>query len=280
MKRVFLMIIPALVCGVAFTSCNTEKAEPEVKAAGELYVIGAKSASVLKAGDKTDLVFTGDDMISFNVSSGEIVFAEATKDEIIFRVSHHSVLQFFIDSKPVFDPPIGIYLGWGLLGDADLQFRISDYGNIYLTNAYQHFDSLLVIDREILEIEFEANKQKRQKELDIFIEYLSNSGKIVEWETGLPEVKSNGCDILYFADSLKIENRTINWAINDTRITGLYPVGTDLSDISPIVIVSDWASVHPQSGEKTDFSNEKEVIYTVTAEDGTKKIYKAQAKLE
>ena len=281
MKKVVLMIIPALICGVVLSGCGSDKVEPQDESSsGELYVIGAKSGSALKADDKTDLVFTGDDIISFNVSSGEIVFAEATKDEIISRVSHHSVLQFFIDNKPIFDPPIGIYLGWMSLGDADLQFRISDYGHIYLTNAYQHLDSMLFIDREILEIEFEANKQKRQEQLDVFIEYLSNAGKIVEWETVLPEVKRTGCDILYFADSVKIVNRTINWAINDTRITGLYPAGTDLSEITPIVIVSEKASVNPQSGEKTDFSNEKEVTYTVTAEDGTQKIYKAQAKLE
>ena len=281
MKRVVLMIIPALICGAMLTSCGSDAVEPQdEKTAGELYVIGAKSETVLKADDKTDLVFTGDDIISFNVCNGEIIFAEATKDEIISRVSHHSVLQFFIDNKPVFDPPIGIYLGWGTVGDADLQFRISDYGHIYLTNAYQHLDSMLIIDREILEAEFEANKQKRQVQLDVFIEYLSNAGKITEWETGLPEVKRTGCDIVYFADSTKLEFRTINWEIKDTRITGLYPAGTDLSALTPIVLVSEKASVIPQSGEETDFSNEKEVIYTVTAEDGTKKIYKAQAKLE
>jgi hypothetical protein len=179
MKKLVLMFIPALICGVAFTSCNAEKAEPQLITSDGLYVIGTKSGVVPTS--ITDLVFTDDDIVSFDVSSvGEMVFTKEKTEEIISRARLHSELHFFIDGKPVFSPPIKIYFGWGSLDDIDLQFRISDYDKIYLTDIYQHLDSLLVIDREILEVEFEANRQKRKQEMDVLIKYLSDAGKIVD----------------------------------------------------------------------------------------------------
>ena len=280
MKKVVLMIIPALICGVMLSGCGSDKVEPQDEStSGELYVIGAKSGSAMKADNKTDLLFTGDDIVSFNIVTGKFVFTETKLDEILTSVSHHDELHFFIDDKPVFTPPIRINIGWKLssIDDCELQFRTNG-DVIFLTDMHVHFDTLSLsnVEKEL----FIAKKEKRDAELDVLIEYLREAGKIVEREIELPEILRTGCDILYFADSTKFENRTINWTINDTRITGLYPAGTDLSDITPIVIVSVKASVNPKAGEKADFSNEKEVTYTVTAEDGTQKIYKAQAKLE
>ena len=69
MKRTVLMIISAL-CGVVFTSCSSDKAEPQdEKIVDELYVVGTESATV--STDKTDLVFTGEDIETFNVHTGE-----------------------------------------------------------------------------------------------------------------------------------------------------------------------------------------------------------------
>ena len=89
-------------------------------------------------------------------------------------------------------------------------------------------------------------------------------------------VKNSECDMLEFTD----EANSVSWEINGTNITAVYPSGTDLSSITPLIIVSEKASVNPASGTKTDFSNEKEVTFTVTAEDGTEKVYKVQAKTE
>ena len=179
MKKFVLMFIPALICGLAFTSCNAEKEEPKLITSDGLYVIGTKSGALPTS--ITDLVFTDDDIVSFDpTSGGEMVFTKEKTVEIISRARLHSVLHFFIDGKPVFSPPIKIYFGWGSLDDIDLQFRISDYDKIYLTDIYQHLDSLLVIDREILEIEFEANRLKRKLEMEVLIKYLSDAGKIVD----------------------------------------------------------------------------------------------------
>ena len=243
-----------------------------------LYVIGVKSGTAL-SGDEADLVFTGDDIISFdvfsNVLGGQIFFNKEKLNMIMSRVTLYSELGFFIDDKPVFDPPIRIYHGWALShDDFDLQFRYDGY-TVFLTDAYMMLDSVPAGDRAAKQMEIEANKEKRKKELDVLIKYLSDAGKVVE-RAEPPEITRTGCDILYFADSINL----VNWTINDTRITADYPAGADLSSITPFIIVSEKATIDPPSGTKTDFSNEKEIVYTVTAEDGTVKIFKAQAKEE
>jgi len=74
MKRVALMIISALICGVFFSGCSADKVGPQdEKTMGELYVTGTRSVTV--SADKPDLVFMGDDIESFNIHSREIVFS-------------------------------------------------------------------------------------------------------------------------------------------------------------------------------------------------------------
>ena len=270
MKRLVLMMIPALICGAVFTGCSEKEPNGE-KTVDGLYVIGSKSATV-PANGKSDLVFTGADIVSYNVTNGEFVFTEEKMDAIISRVSLHAVLHFFIDDRPVFDPPIRIHLGWGLsYDDFDLQFR-TDGERIFLTDIYQSLDSVPEAELGMMQQMMDAKKEKRKTELDVLIAYLSETGKVIDRETTIP-VASSECEIIVFMDSLHL----VNWEINGTNITAVYPAGTDLSSIEPFIIVSDYATVSPKSGEKMDFSNGKEVTYTVKSEDGTVKVYKAKA---
>ena len=69
-----------------------------------------------------------------------------------------------------------------------------------------------------------------------------------------------------------------DWTISGLNITTIFPKGTNVSNLTPVIRVSDKATVSPASGVTQDFSNEKAVTYTVTAEDGkTKKTYTAKA---
>ena len=83
---------------------------------------------------------------------------------------------------------------------------------------------------------------------------------------GFPSCKKNelskACDILSFKDGDK------EWSFNDLNITAIYPKGSNVSGISPTIEVSKGAKVSPASGAVQDFSDNKEVTYTVTAEDG------------
>ena len=92
----------------------------------------------------------------------------------------------------------------------------------------------------------------------------TGSGSCGDRETG----KSNACNIVSF---------TVNgekWDVGDKTVTKMYPKGTVVNNLSPVINVSPGASVTPASGAPQDFSDGKTVTYTVTAEDGsTKKSY-------
>ena len=72
---------------------------------------------------------------------------------------------------------------------------------------------------------------------------------------------SDDCDITSF----KIGNAT--GTITDTAIAVTVPKDTDVTALTPTIVISDGASVSPKSGVATDFTNA--VTYTVTAANGT-----------
>jgi hypothetical protein len=70
------------------------------------------------------------------------------------------------------------------------------------------------------------------------------------------------------------------WTIDGTDITKTFPNGTDVSKLTPIIVVSADATVEPASSFTRDFS-QGAVTYTVTAADGTTtKTYTAKATVE
>jgi predicted extracellular nuclease len=58
---------------------------------------------------------------------------------------------------------------------------------------------------------------------------------------------------------------------NAATVNVVMPYGTDLSNLTPTITVSPLASIDPASGVAQDFNNP--VNYTVTAEDGTQKVW-------
>ena len=54
-------------------------------------------------------------------------------------------------------------------------------------------------------------------------------------------------------------------------IKATFPYGTDVTALTPIIVVSNQATVFPESGMTMDFTNP--VTYTVTAEDGSQSVY-------
>ena len=169
MKRFVFMIISTLICGMVFIGCNSEKAE------------------------KTDFI-TSDDIISFNVNSGEIVFTQAAVNGILSHIEDHypdPELQLFIGNKPVFVPPIPIsYFNgsafcctpcpWDSMNDLGL-FVLNSTGFLLIEGYLPwHFFSDNGKDREAILKKQEENSNKRKKELEVLIKHLSKAGKIVE----------------------------------------------------------------------------------------------------
>jgi hypothetical protein len=84
--------------------------------------------------------------------------------------------------------------------------------------------------------------------------------------------KSRACEITSFKDGDRV------WQVSDGNISAVYPKGSNVSAVAPVIEVSKGASVEPKSGAAQDFSSDKAVAYTVTAEDGvTTKTYTAKA---
>ena len=79
------------------------------------------------------------------------------------------------------------------------------------------------------------------------------------------------CEIFSFSAGGK------DWTISGLNITALFPKGTNVSNLSPIIVVSEGASINPGSGVPQDFSNDKTVTYTLTCKDGKTKTYTAKA---
>jgi hypothetical protein len=156
-------------------------------------------------------VFTGDDIISFNLSNGEIIFAGNRIEAIMAGVALHSELWFYIDNTPVFDPAIRIHPGYGeSFDDFDLQFR-TDGNRVYLTDVYMNIDTLPEAERLLKQQEMDANKARRQKELDVLISHLDAAGKIVDVPQEPPvvepepepnltgiKIKDNPCETLKY----------------------------------------------------------------------------------
>jgi len=92
----------------------------------------------------------------------------------------------------------------------------------------------------------------------------------------LPEPdKRRDCDILSFS----VEG--VSWTINSIVgvITHLYPKGTNVSNLTPVIEISHGASISPASGVAQNFSDSRQVTYVVTAENGTTKTYIAMAEV-
>jgi len=71
--------------------------------------------------------------------------------------------------------------------------------------------------------------------------------------------------------SFSFANPAVTGTINGTNIIVLVPSTTDVTNLTPTIVVSNYASVSPASGVAKDFTNP--VIYTVTAEDLSTKVY-------
>ena len=100
-NTVCLKFVSAMICGLMLFGCGKQL---ENTADGELYVFVTK-AEATEIDKINDLLFTCDDIVSFNEKTREIVFNRGIMDERMF----HAQLHFFIGEKPVFSEPLKIY---------------------------------------------------------------------------------------------------------------------------------------------------------------------------
>jgi len=89
------------------------------------------------------------------------------------------------------------------------------------------------------------------------------------------EPKSSSANIVSM--SVKKDKEIRFFTINETKAILTLPIDHtfNLTEMKPIIEVSKGAKVNPQSEAPQDFSGNKEIQYTVTAENGTTKVYTA-----
>ena len=162
MKRVALIIIPALICGVFFSGCSADKAGPQdEKIMSVLFVTGTRSVTVSE--DKPDLVFTGDDIELYNIHSREIVLTKIKADDIRYRIGLFSELYFYLNNKLPFDPPLRIHSEVSSIIDV---LGLSIWGSkIYFRSHIQNYDFLLNPDREAREPNLFKSVKRKWKHL-------------------------------------------------------------------------------------------------------------------
>ena len=159
-----------------------------------------------------------------------------------YRVVLHMVENFFeANNERVFSVSLE---GATVLSDLDLfaQFQL---GNPYL------FEAVTTVSDGVLDIGFSASVNNAIVQA---IEILPAEG-----------TPSSENDILTFTLADLTEPATINSQAH--TVVGEVQAGTDLQQLSPVITVSEGATINPESGSIQDFT--APLVYTVTAEDGS-----------
>ena len=142
-----------LIVGFVFTMSSCSNDTQDVNIADTLYV-------------------TGDDIVSFNITTKEIVFTDLASERLADRdLGLFSILTICFNENHLYEsvrimPPISS-ISW--VGFVVLELRSRGFDELLNKHDYQFF----LIDKR-------DSTSKTKKEWDIFIKYLSDAGKIVE----------------------------------------------------------------------------------------------------
>ena len=188
-----------VLAGLAFFmfSCNNasngvnDSKDADLKSA-TLYALATRADE--GSGSRRELVFTGDDIISFNIATREIVFTESTTDKFKMKngIGRLYELTFYFDDKPLFQPFVVMPTSSNTYNDLVLLMTIPE-SKFYLEDGYPPvFDSWP--DAEELRKAREENAGKRKTEWDVFITYLTDAGKIINQPPTLQEMSAQGAD--------------------------------------------------------------------------------------
>jgi hypothetical protein len=217
-KVFFLMCVGMFFlcsCGNDGNESATE-ADPATEA---LYMAGLEtdvpeSGSASESVGNVNIVFTGSDIESFNLTTREIVFTENINiDELKVRVGLFSTLTLYLNQEPLFDSiRIGLEIAGYLHNDLTLAIRDSKF---YLSDGYpviEDWESLTWSNKDEVRKIREENARNRKPAWDKFIAYLTDAGKILtDSSPDTPDGQDPAPDISGEQDSLP---PVLNSAVN------------------------------------------------------------------
>ncbi|MDR2027452.1 MAG: hypothetical protein LBQ01_07835, partial [Prevotellaceae bacterium] len=131
-------------------------------------------------------VFNGNDIKSFNLTTGELIFSNLTFEQLRSRTENYT-LTFYLGDKELFkSASIGhdtlFILSGKVINDLVFILRGDLNERLYLMDGFPSLDCVKnfgVSETEAAR-QREANTQKRKAEWDLFIEYLKDTGKVIE----------------------------------------------------------------------------------------------------
>jgi hypothetical protein len=188
-------------------SCNSDSTvSDDNKTPGTLYAMGTRSETPLEAPGQEapkpdpgeageteptpppadypplELVFTGDDIKSFNVTTNKITFSDEIAEKLINSWYHGLTLH--LNEKPLFEDELTTWylhdsnLWWGYVV-LQVQFDFDETLNKRINPQFHLFNSERK-ENQYGEYAITYDPVKRQKDWDSFIKYLSNAGKIIK----------------------------------------------------------------------------------------------------
>lgn len=108
---------------------------------------------------------------------------------------------------------------------------------------------------------------------DVTYTVTAENGTQHKWTIRVNVIKSDAAEITAFGINGHSEVATIVGTTNPATVSITLATGTNLSELMPTIVTSERASINPASGVVQNFNNSP-IDYTVTAENGTKKVWK------
>lgn len=176
MKRIWFYWIAGLIGFLAF-ACSDDKGTQEDTE--RLKVIEIQTT---EATGEPFIVFTGEDIVSYNPETGKLTLKNKTGLDILNSMSQEkslsSTISFYLDDKLLFNSLLVNPVSSNIYDE--LSLYAGNASQIYLTFGYPWGKGLHMSDHEYHLQQREANAQKIQAEWDQFMEYLEATGKIIK----------------------------------------------------------------------------------------------------
>ena len=197
-----------------------------------IFISGVRYVNGVLTSFPPELVFTGEDIISFNIKTREIVLTNSAYKKFVpnDNLWQLSRVSFYLNNKLLFNNVrIVDDSYYNAINNLVFYFYCPDIKcRIYLNDSYP-----LILDywpeeiREIYIKERDDNAEKRKAEWDIFIQYLSDTGKIVGNATGLMPVATPEIDDISIypnptTGELRMENG--EWRMENVEVFDIYGI--------------------------------------------------------
>ncbi len=169
------------IAGMTMTGCSSYINEPDKPFTtcpveeNVFYACGVGKSETRSLTDSENILFSEDDIISFNMKTREIKFKDMEKP-LYLRMKPYQEIEFHLGDDALFVVSSGVALWYNQLFE-DLvlcygnQESIASDGNYYLYDCYP----LSIADTESVK----ANREKKKTQWETFIHYLDTKGKLI-----------------------------------------------------------------------------------------------------